>query len=318
MSPPRSSSPRSEPSRGGRPTKTRCRSPRSIDGHVVLAAVDPEAAPELVHRDVRPALDESPELGRRAAGHLSRSGRRRDPARDVAPDRRCAVRRCAVRRWSARAARGQRRGARHSSLATARPPLLRRPGRCATPRPWTRRRRLGTRRGDGPQSRSLPAVRSLRGLARRRAMDRPAARLRSGGASGSTHRPRRARHAPAGSDRPAQRARSNDAAGCRGAAGSSAADAPAASRCDDRDGGAEAPREERGHRNFSLRAGRTGPSSVDDTAPRWLGPKATGRGAGRWVPDRDQPLTTRSSRGSLLSTIGPSAPHTTMSSIRAP
>src|SRR6187402_1584700 len=35
-------------------------------GDVVVAAVDAEAAPQFVHRHVRAALDEAPELGRRA------------------------------------------------------------------------------------------------------------------------------------------------------------------------------------------------------------------------------------------------------------
>src|SRR5688572_8526064 len=44
-----------------------------VDGrHVVLGAVDPEPTPELVHRHVRPALDEAAELGRGASGRRSR------------------------------------------------------------------------------------------------------------------------------------------------------------------------------------------------------------------------------------------------------
>ena len=50
------------PSRGGRPTKTRLAS-RSTAVTSSSRAVDPEAATELVHRHVRPALDEAAELG---------------------------------------------------------------------------------------------------------------------------------------------------------------------------------------------------------------------------------------------------------------
>src|SRR4029078_4882391 len=58
---------------------------REIDGRpVVLAAVDPEAPPELVHRDVGPALDEPSELGR--------------GARTTVPEGRPAARRAAPRR----------------------------------------------------------------------------------------------------------------------------------------------------------------------------------------------------------------------------
>ena len=66
MSPPRSSSPSRRPSRAGRPTNTW--PPLEVDlGHVVVGAVDREAAAELVHRHVRAALDEPAELRRGAA-----------------------------------------------------------------------------------------------------------------------------------------------------------------------------------------------------------------------------------------------------------
>ena len=61
----------------------------------------------------------------------------------------------------------------------------------------------------------------------------------------------------------------------------------------------------------AMGAGRTGP------LPGMIPRAVAGLPRGEMARFR-YPVTTRSSRGSLFSTIGPSGPQTTMSSIRAP
>ena len=151
---------------------------------VVLDPGDPESAAQLVHRHVRAALDEAPELGRRAADRGE--GRRR---------RRGGGHRRAVRRgwrgglgWSA-ALRGpgvrRRRSARRRHSARRRRSARRARGRPLVPariRPGGGTRRPGDAavRSDGSLGRRMGAVRGRPGIGRRQGPACPLARIGGG------------------------------------------------------------------------------------------------------------------------------------------